>query len=350
MKLEQWIQVLSVPAETNRVVVPSASYTTKSYDTRGGDGSKQVVITASFETGFSLKQSSTPPSVLHRKTHIADTLPSAPKQHAVIHASNPISLFLNDAVPAAPSKDRKKTGTCHQRVPSITQNRWPMRATVPLIQWLHKLGVRYSYADWECYQTNSHRVRTVSQYGVVLDDREVSSTAEYMCKASFGDHLFVRTHRTEYVPNSTSVYNWWSDVKSGAVLSLGDGSGTTHIPMAFSVRPSEYVTQKASKKQHEKAALSTDSNESNQKKTETDGPLETTTLSYADCGVYSQVRQHRMYRWDAANSIHLTTTDGKEYRIWIEHCLSEDGEKLKEFRKLLSTLSYHLSFYMSKKD
>jgi hypothetical protein len=348
MKLDQWIQVLSVSPEKKNNAAPFASYTTKKYDVFGKDCSKQLVITASFETGFRNKSSSTPPSVLHRKKHIPDTYQSTPKQHAVIHSSNPISLFLNDA-PMTTPKDKKKIPMFDQRVPSITQNRWPMRATVPLIQWLHKLGVRYSYADWECYQTNRNRVRTVSQYGVVLDDREVSSTAEYMCKASFGDHLYVRTHRIEYVPSSKSMYNWWSDVKSGAVVPLGDGSGTTHIPMAFSIRPSEYVTQKASKK-HQNKALTEDTNTSDQKKTEPDGPLETTTLSYADCGVYSQIRQHRMYQWDAANSIHLTTTDGKEYRIWIEHSLSEDGEKLKEFRKLLSTLSYHLSFYMSKKD
>lgn len=348
MKLEQWIQVLSVSPEKNNEVAPHASYTTKTYDVIGRKCPKRVVITASFETGFRHKQSFSPPSVLHRKKQIPDSAQSISKQHAVIHSSNPISLFLNDASMEL-SKSEKKTTINEQRVPSITQNRWPMRATAPLIQWLHSMKVRYSYADWECYQTNSHRVRTVSQYGVVLEDHEVYSTAEYMCKASFGNHLYVRTHRTENVPNSKSTYNWWSDVKSGAVVPLGDGSGNTHVPMAFSVRPSEYVTQKASKKDKEKA-LSDDNNESNKKNEAYNSDLEITTLSYADCGVYSQVRQHRIYQWDTTNSIHLTTTDGKEYRIWIEHCLSEDDEKLKEFRKLLSTLSYHLSFYMSKKD
>ena len=76
----------------------------------------------------------------------------------------------------------------------------------------------------------------------------------------------------------------------------------------------------------------------------TPDPLATSVLSYAAAGVYSQVRQHRVYRWDRATSVHLSTTDGKGYRVWLEHCVEEAGLQ-KEFRKLLAALAYHLSFH-----
>ena len=99
---------------------------------------------------------------------------------------------------------------------------------------------------------------------------------------------------------------------------------TKHIPMPFNVIPSEYFNTK-----------------------EKDITNNTTVLSWVDAGIYHQVRQHRIYQWDATTTIHLTTTNAKTYRIWIEHQVSdkENKEALQRFRKLLATIAYHLSFY-----
>ena len=265
-------------------------------------------------------------------------------------------------------------------IPEITQNLWSLRAIAPLIQWLQHHRVRYVYADWECRHTNGTRTRTVSQHGVVVEDREIATQAEYVCEASFGQNLYVRTCRTVYVPGSVSTYDWWSDFKAGTVTPLAGGE-TKHVPMSFSVRPSEHENRgrgqigldhkmkvstdqasegsvgqafEGSMEVEESVAEGNDgapvdktvvaASETKAVTTTNPDPLATSVLSYAAAGVYSQVRQHRVYRWDRATSVHLSTTDGKNYRVWLEHCV-EDAGLQKEFRKLLAALAYHLSFH-----
>ena len=321
-----------------------------------------------------------PAAVVHRKGECAAGNDGATAAATpTILASNPIAQFLqpDDAgrgrKPKVAGSGRKgaKAALAQRRkgkpvtIPAVTQNLWSLRAVAPLIQWLQHHRVRYAYADWECQHTNGTRTRTVSQHGVVVEDREAAAQAEYVCEASFGQHLYVRTCRTAYVPGSVSTYDWWSDVKAGAVTPLA-GGGTKHVPMAFSVRPSERehggrgragADHKAQAGEGEVAAKTGEATVPEgegdavavaavapETASPTPDPLATSVLSYAAAGVYSQVRQHRVYRWDRATSVHLSTTDGKGYRVWLEHCVEETGLQ-KEFRKLLAALAYHLSFH-----
>ena len=393
MNLKRFVDTLvRVPAEEG---APQAAYSTRPYGAeRGRVEGTPVVITCSFETPWTRRRKSSSPTaaVVHRKGGRAagNDGASATAATPTILASNPIAQFLqpDDAgrgrKPKAAGGGRKgkpkAAGLAPRRkgkpvtIPAVTQNLWSLRAVAPLIQWLQHHRVRYAYADWECQHTNGPRTRTVSQHGVVVEDREAAAQAEYVCEASFGQHLYVRTCRTAYVPGSMSTYDWWSDVKAGAVTPLA-GGGTKHVPMAFSVRPSEceHGGRGRAGAEHkaqagEAAAGASEAGESPGEATVPEGeegegdavavaavapetasattpdPLATSVLSYAAAGVYSQVRQHRVYRWDRATSVHLSTTDGKGYRVWLEHCVEEAGLQ-KEFRKLLAALAYHLSFH-----
>lgn len=389
MNLKRFVETLvRAPAEEG---APQAAYSTRPYGAeRGRVEGTPVVITCSFETPWTRRRKSSSPTaaVVHRKGGRAagdDGASATTAATPTILASNPIAQFLqpDDAgrgrKPKAAASGRKgkpKAAALAPRrkgkpvtIPAVTQNLWSLRAVAPLIQWLQHHRVRYAYADWECQHTNGTRTRTVSQHGVVVEDREAAAQAEYVCEASFGQHLYVRTCRTAYVPGSVSTYDWWSDVKAGAVTPLA-GGGTKHVPMAFSVRPSEreHGGRGRSCADHKaKAGEGEGEGEAAAKTGEatvpegegdavavaavapetaapTPDPLATSVLSYATAGVYSQVRQHRVYRWDRATSVHLSTTDGKGYRVWLEHCVEEAGLQ-KEFRKLLAALAYHLSFH-----
>ena len=381
MNLKRFVDTLvRAPAEEG---APQAAYSTRPYGAeRGRAEGTPVVITCSFETPWTRRRKSSSPTaaVVHRKGGGAAGSDGATAATPTILASNPIAQFLqpDDAgrgrKPKAAGSGRKgaKAALAPRRkgkpvtIPAVTQNLWSLRAVAPLIQWLQHHRVRYAYADWECQHTNGTRTRTVSQHGVVVEDREAAAQTEYVCEASFGQHLYVRTCRTAYVPGSVSTYDWWSDVKAGAVTPLA-GGGTKHVPMAFSVRPSERehggrapagADHKAQAGEGEAAAAKTSEAAvpegegdavavaavAPETATPTSDPLATSVLSYAAAGVYSQVRQHRVYRWDRATSVHLSTTDGKGYRVWLEHCVEEAGLQ-KEFRKLLAALAYHLSFH-----
>lgn len=390
MNLKRFVDTLvRAPAEEG---APQAAYSTRPYGAaRERLEGTPVVITCSFETPWTRRRKSSSPTaaVVHRKGGGAAGSDGATAAAATptILASNPIAQFLQpDDVgrgrkPKAAGGGRKgaKAGLAPRRkgkpvtIPAVTQNLWSLRAVAPLIQWLQHHRVRYAYADWECQHTNGTRTRTVSQHGVVVEDREAAAQAEYVCEASFGQNLYVRTCRTAYVPGSVSTYDWWSDVKAGAVTPLA-GGGTKHVPMAFSVRPSECEhggrgragadhkaqagagegeaaakTGEATVPEGEGdavavAAVAPKTASAHPANAATPDPLATSVLSYAAAGVYSQVRQHRVYRWDRATSVHLSTTDGKGYRVWLEHCVEEAGLQ-KEFRKLLAALAYHLSFH-----
>ena len=401
MNLKRFVDTLvRMPAEEGTTVSPLVAYSTRSYGAeRGRVEGAPVVITASFETPWTQRKSSSPTAaIVHRKgghaketsTKVRDNVASTTP---TILASNPIAQFLQPddvgrarslakggdghgrkpkaTVVGAKTKANTKAPLSLRRkgkpvvIPAITQNLWSLRAIAPLIQWLQHHRVRYAYADWECQHTNGTRTRTVSQHGVVVEDREAATQAEYVCEASFGQNLYVRTCRTAYVPGSVSTYNWWSDVKAGAVTPLS-GGGTKHVPMAFSVRPSEREHSsggrghnKGQAKAREAAdggtngdavpvAAAADSTATAPDSMSTNpDALKTSVLSYAEAGVYSQVRQHRVYRWDRATSVHLSTTnDGQGYRVWLEHCV-ENTELQKEFRKLMVVLAYHLSFHTS---
>ena len=78
------------------------------------------------------------------------------------------------------------------------------------------------------------------------------------------------------------------------------------------------------------------------------------TRYYTD-GVYHNARQHRIYAWDDFTSLHLYTTDGKHYRVVIEH-LGAVGEGVTieapqtnpeiAFRRLVSGVAFHFSQYV----
>ena len=380
MNLKRFLDTLTcTPAEESARMAPQSVYMTRSYGSeRGCVEDAPVVITASFETPWTSRRKSSSPTVavVHRKGSTGDgSTQAAP----TVLSSNPIAQFLQPdknvrgrvakagGGPAVTKGHAKAKSTrCNSRpvvIPTVTQNRWSLRAVAPLIQWLQHHRVRYAYADWECQHTNGTRMRTVSQHGVVVEDREAATQAEYVCESSFGQNLYVRTCRTAYVPGSGSTYDWWSDVKAGAVTPL-PGGGTKHLPMAFSVRPSERESGGCNRVQTPNDADRTAQARPVDAKNPTTGdaqdqgvstnndapdaaggdPLATSVLSYAAAGVYSQVRQHRVYRWDRATSVHLSTTDGKAYRVWLEHCV-EDASLQKEFRKLLAALAYHFSFH-----
>lgn len=375
MNLKRFVNTL-LGAQAEECVTPTAAYLTRSYGAeRGRLEGTPVVITCSFETPWKRRRKSMSPTtrVVHRKEGcVAENDSATP----TILESNPIAQFLQPddvgrvcksktgsgrkGAKAAKPKASVLASRCKGKpvtIPTVTQNLWSLRAVAPLIQWLQHHHVRYAYADWECQHTNGTRTRTVSQHGIVVEDREVATQAEYVCEASFGQNLYVRTCRTAYVPGSVSTYDWWSDVKAGAVTPLADG-GTKHVPMAFSVRPSQREHSGRGKAQAREVAAdgSTASilqDEDNvapvaavtpKTASVTPDPLAVSVLSYAMAGVYSQVRQHRVYRWDRATSVHLSTTDGKGYRVWIEHCVEEAGLQ-KEFRRLLVALAYHFSFH-----
>lgn len=379
MNLKRFFDTLvCTPAEDATQMTPQSAYSTHSYGyERGRVENTPVVITVSFETPWTCRRKSSSPTeaVVHRKSHKAE---ASTKVAPTIHASNPIAQFLQPettvrsrmgkvGIGPAVSKTHAKANITRNKgrpvvIPTVTQNFWSLRAVAPLIQWLQHHRVRYAYADWECQHTNGTRTRTVSQHGVVVEDREAATQAEYVCEASFGQNLYVRTCRTAYVPGSGSTHDWWSDVKAGAVTPL-PGGGTKHLPMTFSVRPSERESGGSNRVQtpndSDKTAQmsqvdaknpTTDDVQDPGASTKTNAtnsrvdPLGTSVLSYAAAGVYSQVRQHRVYRWDRATSVHLSTTDGKAYRVWLEHCV-EDASLQREFRKLLATMAYHLSFH-----
>ena len=350
---------------------------------RGRVEGTPVVITCSFETPWTRRRKSSSPTaaVVHRKggraagdggATAAAAAPSSRRTR--LRSSCSRTCRSRSQAQATGGGQGKPKAAASPRgagkpvtIPAVTQNLWSLRAVAPLIQWLQHHRVRYAYADWECQHTNGTRTRTVSQHGVVVEDREAAAQAEYVCEASFGQHLYVRTCRTAYVPGSVSTYDWWSDVKAGAVTPLA-GGGTKHVPMAFSVRPSEREHGGRGRVSADHKAQAGEGEGEGEAAAKTDGatvpegegdavavaavapetaappdPLATSVLNYAAASVYSQVRQHRVYRWDRATSL-LSTTDGKGYRVWLEHCVEEAGLQ-KEFRKLLAALAYHLSFH-----
>ena len=61
-------------------------------------------------------------------------------------------------------------------------------------------------------------------------------------------------------------------------------------------------------------------------------------------GVLYSCYQRRTYAWNSHTLIHLSTMDGKQYRLTIEYVIQKDSEKhFIELRELLCNLSYHLS-------
>lgn len=312
MQLKQWVDTLvaaSAPA-ADRHPYPEGHTHEQTYR----------VVTVVFETSLrhasqrerNGRASGRTPVFTGDNSHRVSKSTSATSAPTVL-SSNPIAQFLRD-VPSAPARKQRerpsapRTSRGRTRVPSVTQSAWTLHALAPLIQWLHTKGVRYTYADWECQATNGERVRTVSQHGVVVEDRHVARNAEYMCTDAFGPRLFLRTTRTTYVnaPPPSPLHAWWTNDQAGAMTNDGEVRSET--------MPEAVV------------------------------PDERRGLNWADNGVYHQARQHRVYQWDSTTTLHLTTTDAKTYRVWVEHRV--DGVGCTEtFRGVVAQLAYHLSFY-----
>lgn len=61
-------------------------------------------------------------------------------------------------------------------------------------------------------------------------------------------------------------------------------------------------------------------------------------------GVLCTSHQQRTYAWNNHTLIHLTSTDGKQFRITVEYILNEPRKRnMQDLQTLISQLSYHLS-------
>ena len=308
MKLERWMSIMNTP----RLEGKYTYYNTK--DRYDGSSNFLSSLTVSFEMPVTSKIKEEQ-KVVHRS--------SSSQKSPTILKSNPISMFLTDEVGTTTKPVSNKATTKSKPLKTTNTlpcmiNKWSMHEIAPIIEWLEEKKIRYIYADWECTITNGERTRIVSQHGQVVNENNILESAEYVCSSAFSNLLHTRIRRAHY-SNETTLpdFDWWTHGKAGTVVKLSDGR-VRHTPMPNPIIPSETCA----------------------KKSDVD-----TVLSLYENGIYMHVRQHRIYKWDDNTTIHLSTVDGKGYRIWLEYNGHTSPESLKSFSNLFVQISYHLSFY-----
>ena len=182
---------------------------------------------------------------------------------------------------------------------------------------------------------NGERERIVSQNGVVVRDTQLLRQKQYMCYDGFRQGVWLRT-TTEDVVDTTQAT----------------------APNA----PNTPTAQPSSSAPHTTPTTTYNSANSgwwslHQPPLASPTTPATPPRHYTD-GIYHNTRQHRIYTWDKYTSLHLYTTDGKHYRVVVEHRrgrgdVDKTGEQQRDredtekgFRRLVGGLAYHFSQYV----
>lgn len=282
----------------------------------------QRVVKVAYEFPFHFAEPSKKSSAVSKPTQHRQPKASKPSAEVHIDPSNPIFQMLNQKSNAPkPTKAAKppcsplvvptaKEPAPHE-VKHISCTAWSRAAIAPLVMWLDRQGVRYTYSDWETQMTNGERERVVSQRGQVCSDTQTLHTRCYVCDNGFRN---VRMRLT------TSTLAHHHDQTGAAIAKDTD-----------SARRDWWLLDQPN---HDST---------------TDG-------SYAR-GVHHHQRQHRVYQWNPSTTLHLSTTDEKHFRVWVEYVLHDDevdamDEKkdvnavdtvARNARMLMVNIAYHLA-------
>lgn len=301
------------PSSQHRVCTSALCSRAASYTSPVGGTVVERVVKVAFEYPFHSVDTSNKKTALHRnRTHLskpdsanriekATTKPTPEDVHVHIDPSNPIYQLLHSGnktttsskpkgttkatAPNAKTKTRTTPPVSHTNATThLSCAAWSRASIAPLVMWLDRQGVRYTYSDWETQMTNGERERIVSQRGQVCSDTQTLHTRCYVCDNGFRN---VRMRLT----TSTLAHHH-------------DQTGAT-------------------------AAKDTDSARRDWWQLDQPNHDPTTDGSYAR-GVHHHQRQHRVYQWNPSTTLHLSTTDEKHFRVWVEYVLHDEAENVDE--------------------
>ena len=284
------------PLSPHRLCTSALCNRTVSYTSTIDNTIIERVVKVAYEYPFHTADTNNKKTAQHRNhkaTKATVSSVTSPDDHVHIDPSNPIYQLLHGnrktegkmkAKPTVPNTKTKTrtsppvSNTNTNVTPYLSCSAWSRAAIAPLVMWLDRQGVRYTYSDWETQMTNGERERIVSQRGQVCSDTQTLHTRCYVCDNGFRN---VRMRLT----TSTLAHHH-------------DQTGAT-------------------------AAKDTDSARRDWWQLDQPNHDPTTGGSYAR-GVHHHQRQHRVYQWNPSTTLHLSTTDDKHFRVWVEYVLHDN--------------------------